>query len=87
MEKEDRSTQMLSLVEQWTESGLSQKQFARDNQIKYHTFTYWVRRYRQQQTQNNGFIPIDLTTVSGSTSAGTPRIELILDGGLVLRVY
>ncbi len=78
---------MLSLVEQWTESGLSQKQFAQDNQIKYHTFTYWVKRYRQQQNQNNGFIPIDLTTASGNTSTGTPRIELILDGGLVLRVY
>lgn len=87
MEKEDRSAQMLSLVEQWTESGLSQKQFAQEHQIKYHTFTYWVRRYRQQQHQNNGFIPIDLTTASVHASSGTPRIELILDGGLVLRVY
>ncbi len=88
MEKEERSAQMLSLVEQWAESGLSQKQFAKDHQIKYHTFTYWVKRYRQRQHQNNGFIPIDLTTaLSAHASTGTPRIELILDGGLVLRVY
>ncbi len=39
--KTERLAQMPYLDEQWTESGLSQKQFARDNQIKY-TFTYWL---------------------------------------------
>lgn len=31
-------------IDQWKASGLSQKQFCKDNDLKFYTFQYWVRK-------------------------------------------
>ncbi len=84
MEKTNTSEEMFPLVEQWQTSGLSQKQFSKENNIKYHSFTYWVRRFRQHQRRQDGFIPLEL---SGSGTCGAFRVELVFGNGSVLRIY
>ncbi len=84
MEKTNTPEGMFPLVEQWQQSGLSQKQFSKENNIKYHSFTYWVKRYRQHQHRQDGFIPVEL---SGTGGSGAFRVELVFGNGLVLRIY
>ncbi len=39
--------QMFLYVEQFKESNLSIKQFCQQNNLRYHAFHYWSKRYRQ----------------------------------------
>ncbi len=84
MEKTNTPEVMFPLVEQWQQSGLSQKQFSEEKNIKYHNFAYWVKRYRQHQYRQDGFIPVELTS---SGASGSFRVELAFGNGLVLRIY
>ncbi len=57
----------INLIEQWKQSGLSQKQFYQQQNIPAHVFYYWHKCYRNQQHKSSssasgGFIP--LTTAS-----------------------
>jgi len=46
---------MFELIEQWQQSGLSQKAFCEQHSIRYYVFHYWYRRYRKQHVvTNNG---------------------------------
>ena len=87
MERSNTAEVMFPLVERWQTSGQSQKQFCLDNGIKYHTFTYWVKRFRQHQYRQDGFIPIELTDGDSRVPSVTPRVELLFGNGLSLRIY
>ncbi len=49
---EHRNT-MFSLIEKWQRSGLSQKSFCEEQQIKAHVFYYWFKCFR---IQNNTLV-------------------------------
>jgi transposase-like protein len=55
---------MLSLIEQWQQSGLSQKAFYEQHKIPAHVFYYWYKRYRKQRAgldqpaTSNGFVQL-----------------------------
>lgn len=49
---EHRNT-MFSLIENWQRSGLSQKSFCEEQQIKSHVFYYWYKCFR---IQNNTLV-------------------------------
>jgi len=40
--------QMFKLIQQWQQSGFSQKAYCKEQSIKYHVFHYWYKRYRQE---------------------------------------
>ena len=40
--------QMFTMIEQWQRSGLTQKAFCEQQSIRYHTFYYWYKCYREQ---------------------------------------
>lgn len=62
----ERRQQMFQLIEQWSQSSLSQKQFCQDNHIKPAMFNYWLRRYRQQQdTSSSAFLQVKVNTPQG----------------------
>jgi hypothetical protein len=42
--------QMFRLIEQWQQSGFSQKAYCEEQSIRYHVFHYWYKRYRQEHT-------------------------------------
>jgi hypothetical protein len=72
---------MLSLIEGWQQSGLSQKAFCEQQQIKPHVFHYWYKCYR---TQNNSVIarPAErFIELERPTVLPEPAIELLLTSG------
>jgi len=55
--------QMFEMIEQWQQSGLSQKSFCEKVAIKFYTFYYWYKRYRlsEQNSENkSGFVKLKI---------------------------
>lgn len=48
---------MLELIEQWHQSGISQKDFYHQHNIPAHVFYYWHKCYRKQRSALNKSIP------------------------------
>ena len=80
MKKQDRitrQTDMLSLIEQWQESGKTQQVFCQEHNIIFSTFYYWLKRYRRGIEESN-FLPVEIS--SGS------YIEIRYPGGVILQL-
>jgi|SRR5665213_3656150 len=58
--KTDQRTQLLGMITQWQESGLTQKAFCTTNNIAYHVFHYWYGVYRSKQKTTNSFVPVKI---------------------------
>ncbi len=58
--KEQR-TQYLGMIQQWQQSGLSQKGFCVANNIAYHVFHYWYGVYKSAQKSSGLFLPVTIT--------------------------
>jgi hypothetical protein len=78
----DKNTQeqMFALIGGWKQSGLSQKAWCEQNQVRYHVFHYWYKRYRNKQSGSAeaSFIPLDVRSSLSDTSS---NIEVILPDG------
>lgn len=76
-----RTEQMQSIIEQWEQSGQSQRAFAQANNINYYTFRYWIEKLYKKEL-HSGFI--ELPNVSSGNSAICLRypngVELLLPG-------
>lgn len=74
---------MFPLVEEWQDSGQTQKAFCAEQDISVSVFAYWLRRYRDrgdtQELPESGFVPIRMA-VSDSAA-----LEVVLPSGAVLR--
>jgi len=70
---------MLSMVDDWKASGLTQKAFSALHGIKVATLRYWIARSKESEVP--GFIPI-----ASSSSNGSERIEIIYPTGVRLMV-
>jgi hypothetical protein len=73
---------MLSLIEQWQQSGLSQKAFYKQHNIPVHVFYYWLKCYKNQQA---GLIqcvtPNSFVQLQPSQAPLAGNIELQLTNG------
>ncbi len=49
--------QMFTMIEQWQQSGVTQKAFCEQQSLKYHTFYYWYKCYRRRQAGPDENIP------------------------------
>jgi transposase-like protein len=76
-ERINRQEEMLSLIEQWQESGKTQQTFCQEHDLTYTTFYYWLRRYRRQ-LEESSFLPIEIS--SGS------HIEIRYPGEVTLQL-
>ncbi len=76
-ERIKRQEEMLSLIEQWQESGQTQQTFCKERNLNYTTFYYWLRNYRRRVDESN-FLPVEVS--SGS------HIEIRYPGGVVLQL-
>ena len=56
MEQQDKAGRMLGLAKQWIQSGQSQKDFARRQEIKQATLAYWVKKHKQHQQASKELI-------------------------------
>lgn len=73
--REQLQEQKYAMIEQWQQSGLSQKQYCLQHSIVYHHFHYWYSRYRNMQTAGNAgdFIPV---TMNAASSTGSIELQL-----------
>ena len=63
--------QMFEMIEQWKQSGLSQKSFCEKESIRFYTFYYWYKRYRQHcQTSDSksGFVKLKIERPTAAAS-------------------
>ena len=72
-------------IETWQSSGQTQQAYCKANDLSYHRFGYWWRKFRQQaqevQSQKgSGFVPVTHSAPSQCTG-----LSLALPSGLVLR--
>ena len=81
MRSKDVQQRMFSYIDQWQQSGLSQKAFCQKVKLPYHIFHYWYKRYRNTASEPaSSFIQLNVSTPSAAFHA-----ELILaDGKRVL---
>lgn len=73
-ERLNRQEEMLTIIEQWQESGNTQQTFCKEHDLTYTTFYYWLKRYRRR-IDENGFLPVEIS--SGS------YIEIRYPGGVI----
>jgi len=76
-----RKQEMFALIESSINSGLTKKAFCQQQGIKLSLFYYWQKRYRQQQEEDAGFLPVQ---ISGRSGAGD--IEIIYPSGVQVRL-
>ena len=72
---------MLSQVEAWKQSGISQQLFCDKAGIKIGTFSYWVRVSKNQDDLAGGFIEI-----SKPTTHLKSQYEIVYPNGVTLKV-
>ena len=60
--KDEQQQKMFSMIDQWQQSGLTQKQFCEEHNIRYYVFHYWLGRYRKQNPeQPSGFTKLSIS--------------------------
>jgi hypothetical protein len=62
--KKEHRTQMLQMITQWQQSGLSQRAFCANNNIAYHVFHYWYGVYRAGENNSGSFLPLNISPAS-----------------------
>jgi hypothetical protein len=81
--KEQTRERMFSLITDWQQSNLSQRQYCQDRQLPYHVFHYWYKRFKEKQASSfvGSFVPLKIKpSFSGHT-------ELFLPDGKRLIFY
>ncbi|MEI6684468.1 MAG: hypothetical protein WCO44_17730 [Bacteroidota bacterium] len=78
MTLQDKRSMMLSLVEQWRQSGLSQAEFARIENIRTVKLRYWISKHSKSEYANPGFIQLNGLPSSGISIRYPNGVELIL---------
>jgi len=78
MTLQDKRSQMITLVEQWRQSGLSQAGFAQVQNVKLAKLRYWIHKQRQGETPGSGFIQLNGLVSSGIIIRYPNGVELIL---------
>lgn len=86
MKEASKESVMFDLAEKWQKSGKSQKKFSSENNVRFHTFSYWVQRYKQSRSTNPGFASVTLTPEPENVCLN-PKIEIELCGGIIVRIF
>ncbi len=75
--KEEIKQQMFDHIDQWQQSGLTQKAFCEQVNLSYHIFHYWYKRYRNREGEPvSSFIKLAVSSPSICSAA-----EILLPDG------
>jgi len=77
MSREEKRKEMSMLVEEWRESGMTQKDFSREHNIKLSRLRYWIRKNREEMSPE-GFLSFSLP--------GENTIRLLYPNGIELQM-
>ncbi len=78
--------QMFDMIICWQQSGLSQKAYCQQHNIRYHVFHYWYKCFRhlQSSAKDEGFIPLKIRPVNSIYTASAVVELLLADGRRLL---
>ncbi len=87
----DKKEKMFSLVDQWRKSGLTRKAFAQQRGVQIASFDYWCKKQYNEVVKSGdrptpNFIELKRSAVIPDKNIG-PQIELILPGGVLIKIY
>lgn len=77
----DKKEYMLSQVEAWKQSGISQQTFCDIAGIKLGTFSYWIKISEQQDDLVGGFIELANPSIDLKS-----QYEIVYPNGVILKV-
>ena len=75
---------MFRMIKAWQECGTTQKSFYQERGLKPSVFYYWLRKYRESGTNDDRFIPLDLSPVQEKHNSFACVLEY--PDGTVLRL-
>jgi transposase-like protein len=78
MTLQEKRTRMLSLIDNWKESGMSQVEFAREHQIGLAKFRYWINQQRKGQAAGPAFVELNSFSQTGIRIRYPNGVELCL---------
>ncbi len=87
MEQSTVGQEMFSKIAEWLQSGLSQKSYCEQHNIRYHIFHYWYKRYRQAQAATTGSSFVALHVQPSFTDPATVQAELLFADGKRIVFY
>jgi len=80
-------------IVKWQKSGLTQYQFCKGEKLAKATFSYWLKKYRQEQGQSipsspktpaKAFIPVELSRTLEPAGSGPSQIQITYPNGIRL---
>ena len=95
--KRDSQTTMEGMINEWNESGLAIKDFAKKKRISKTKLQYWIRKLNRGKDQNRllpaffeinpGQMHTQTSTKEGLPENGKLQIELTFPSGLCLKIF
>jgi hypothetical protein len=84
-ERKLRQEEMTHHIQSWKESGQGQRQYCLSNNLRFHSFYYWLKKDRKQinTTTTGGFIPIRVQGLATNTDS---NIEIQYPNGVRILV-
>ena len=76
IERENWQQEMFTLIKKWKQSGIKQQEFRDRDDISIHMIYYWLRKYKQAESYNSGFIPVE---IQGSKEKEQGKGEITID--------
>jgi hypothetical protein len=73
-------------VERWSASGLSAIEFAAEIGVNARTLTYWKWKLGRTESRRAEFVEVVPTSEVAPSGAPSEHLEVVLDGGVVIRV-
>lgn len=85
IERENWQQEMFTLIRKWKLSGIKQQEFCDRHDISIYMFYYWLRKYKQVESPNSGFIPVE---IQGSNNREREKGEIRIEypNGVLLTV-
>lgn len=81
MSKKDKEAKMFACVEQWHQSGQTQKDFCKEHRLSYAVFQYWLRRHRQRHVSFGGGTAFTSVQVFDESQVVIGSMELYMPNG------
>jgi hypothetical protein len=78
---QQKQEDMLRMISCWKESGLSQKAYCQQNNIRYYVFHYWYKRFRDQQGAVEDATFVSLNVKPSALPVCNSAIEILLPDG------
>lgn len=83
--KSEKQQAMFTVIESWKNSGQSQQDFCKTENLAYCVFHYWYKKYRGEQATagSPAFVPVHIKSVQSVS----PVAELIFPDGRRVNFY